>query len=79
MCPIQYLLEKAQPALQLGAANSERPVPPLVAHIPVALGQDRHEVIAASCKQINHSLSAAGGKVCPQKPDFMLDVGAPQA
>jgi alkanesulfonate monooxygenase SsuD/methylene tetrahydromethanopterin reductase-like flavin-dependent oxidoreductase (luciferase family) len=53
MCPVQYLLEKALPALQLGAANSERPVPPLVAHIPVALGQDRHEVIAASRKQIN--------------------------
>ncbi len=53
MCPVQYLLEKALPALQLGAANSERPVPPLVAHIPVALGQDRHEVLAASRKQIN--------------------------
>ena len=53
MCPVQYLLEKALPALQLGAANSERPVPPLVAHIPVALGQDRHEVMAASRKQIN--------------------------
>lgn len=53
MCPVQYLLEKALPALQLGAANSERPVSPLVAHIPVALGQDRHEVMAASRKQIN--------------------------
>jgi alkanesulfonate monooxygenase SsuD/methylene tetrahydromethanopterin reductase-like flavin-dependent oxidoreductase (luciferase family) len=53
MCPVQYLLEKALPALLLGAANSERPVPPLLAHIPVALGQDRHEVMASSRKQIN--------------------------
>ena len=53
MRSVQYLLEKALPAMQLDAANSERPVPPLVAHIPVALGQDRQEVPAASRKQIN--------------------------
>jgi F420-dependent oxidoreductase-like protein len=53
MCPVQYLLEKALPALQMGAASSGRPAPPLVAHIPVALGQDRHEVLAASRKQIS--------------------------
>jgi F420-dependent oxidoreductase-like protein len=53
MCPVPYLLEKALPALRTGAARSGRPVPPLVAHIPVALGQDRHEVLAASRKQIS--------------------------
>ncbi len=53
MCPVQYLLEKALPALQMGAAGIGRPAPPLVAHIPVALGQNRHEVLAASRKQIS--------------------------
>jgi alkanesulfonate monooxygenase SsuD/methylene tetrahydromethanopterin reductase-like flavin-dependent oxidoreductase (luciferase family) len=53
MCPVPYLLEKALPALRTGAASSSRPVPPLLAHIPVALGQDRQEVLAASRKQIS--------------------------
>lgn len=52
MCPVQYLLEKALPALQKGAARSGRSVPPMIAHIPVALGKDRQEVLAASRKQI---------------------------
>src|SRR5207302_5047155 len=33
MCPIPYLLERALPALQAGAAKSGRPAPPLLAHI----------------------------------------------
>ena len=53
MCPVPYLLEKAFPALRTGAARSSRPAPPLLAHIPVALGQDRHAVLAASRKQIS--------------------------
>jgi alkanesulfonate monooxygenase SsuD/methylene tetrahydromethanopterin reductase-like flavin-dependent oxidoreductase (luciferase family) len=53
MCPVPYLLENALPALRTGAARSIRPVPPLLAHIPVALGHDRHAVLAASRKQIS--------------------------
>ncbi len=53
MCPVPYLLEKALPALRTGAARSLRPVPPLLAHIPVALGLDRDAVLAASRKQIS--------------------------
>ncbi|EFH84892.1 LLM class flavin-dependent oxidoreductase [Ktedonobacter racemifer] len=51
-CPVHYLLEKALPALRTGAASEGRPVPPLVAHIPVALSQDRQEVIAAARRQL---------------------------
>jgi F420-dependent oxidoreductase-like protein len=40
MCPIPYLLNKALPALREGAKSSKRPVPPLVAHLPVALTTD---------------------------------------
>jgi len=53
VCPVPYLLEKALPALQAGAAKSERPVPPLVAGIPVALSQDRHTVLAAARSQLS--------------------------
>jgi alkanesulfonate monooxygenase SsuD/methylene tetrahydromethanopterin reductase-like flavin-dependent oxidoreductase (luciferase family) len=53
VCPIPYLLEKALPALRAGAAQSKRPVPPLVAHIPVAFSQDRQAVLAAGHQQIS--------------------------
>ena len=52
MCPVPYLLEKAIPALQAGAAQSGRPVPPLLGHVPVALGRDRPVVLAAARRQI---------------------------
>jgi len=50
--PVPYLLNKALPALQEGAAKSQRPVPPLIAHIPVALSEDRQAVLLAARKQI---------------------------
>jgi alkanesulfonate monooxygenase SsuD/methylene tetrahydromethanopterin reductase-like flavin-dependent oxidoreductase (luciferase family) len=50
--PTQYLLNKALPALRAGAEQSQRPAPPIVAHIPVALSQDRQAVLAAARKQI---------------------------
>ncbi|MGZ3609833.1 MAG: LLM class flavin-dependent oxidoreductase [Ktedonobacteraceae bacterium] len=53
VCPVQYLLEKALPALRSGAAKGGRPVPPLVAGIPVALSQDRKAVQAAARCQLS--------------------------
>jgi alkanesulfonate monooxygenase SsuD/methylene tetrahydromethanopterin reductase-like flavin-dependent oxidoreductase (luciferase family) len=53
ICPVPYLLNKALPALRAGAAKSGRPAPPLVAHIPVALSQDRQAVLAAGHQQIS--------------------------
>lgn len=50
--PVPYLLNKALPALRAGAAKSGRSVPPLVAHIPVALSQDRQAVLAATRRQL---------------------------
>src|SRR5207302_3741317 len=52
VCPVPYLLEKALPALRAGAAKSGRAVPPLVAHIPAALHQDRKAVLAAARRQL---------------------------
>lgn len=52
VCPVPFLLEKALPALRAGAVRSGRPTPPLVAHISVALNQDRQAVLAAAQQQI---------------------------
>lgn len=48
VCPIPYLLQKALPALRQGAASQKRSVPPLIAHVPVALSTDPSAVQAAA-------------------------------
>ncbi len=50
--PAAFLLQKALPALRRGAAHSGRPVPPLIAHIPVAMSAERPAVLAAARKQL---------------------------
>lgn len=50
--PVPYLLNRALPALRAGATRAARAVPPLVAHIPVALSEDRPAVLAAARKQL---------------------------
>ena len=52
MSPVQFLLEKAAPALKAGAEKGERGVPPLIAHIPIAVSQDRQAVLKASRQQL---------------------------
>ncbi len=52
VCPVSYLLERALPALQAGAASSKRTPPPLIAHVPVALSQDRQAVLSAARQQL---------------------------
>ena len=47
MCPVSYLLHTGIPALRTAAAANRRSAPPLVAHVSVALSQDRHSVMAA--------------------------------
>lgn len=46
MCPVPYLLRTGIPALRTAAAANGRSAPPLVAHVMVALSQDRHSVLA---------------------------------
>ncbi|HKV03213.1 MAG TPA: LLM class flavin-dependent oxidoreductase [Ktedonobacteraceae bacterium] len=48
MCPVPYLLNKALPALRAGAEARQRPVPPLVAHVLLAMSTDRAAVRAAT-------------------------------
>jgi len=47
MCPVPYLLNTGLPALRTAAADHGRSAPSLVAHVIVALSQDRHSVLAA--------------------------------
>ncbi len=53
VCPVPYLLDKALPALRAGAQARNRPVPPLVAHIPVAMSTDKAAVQAAATPRIS--------------------------
>ncbi len=46
--PVPYLVETALPALAAGAASANRPVPPLIAHVPVAVTTDRDAALAAT-------------------------------
>ena len=48
MVPAPYLLATALPALRAGAASAGRPAPPLLAHVPIALSDDRAAVYAAA-------------------------------
>jgi F420-dependent oxidoreductase-like protein len=48
MCPVPYLLNTGIPLLHKAAtANGRSKFPPLVAHVPVALSQDRDSVMVA--------------------------------
>ena len=53
ICPVPYLLDKALPALRAGAEAQQRPAPPLVAHIPVAMSTDAAAVQAAASQRIS--------------------------
>jgi alkanesulfonate monooxygenase SsuD/methylene tetrahydromethanopterin reductase-like flavin-dependent oxidoreductase (luciferase family) len=48
VCPIPYLLDTAIPALRSSASAAGRSIPPIiVAHIPVALSDDRTSALSA--------------------------------
>jgi F420-dependent oxidoreductase-like protein len=40
LCPVQYLIESAIPAMRDGAASAGREVPRMVAHVPVVINDD---------------------------------------
>jgi len=49
--PVPYLVKTALPALDEGAARANRPVPPLIAHVPVALTTDRAQALEATARE----------------------------
>jgi len=52
VCPIPYLVNTAKPAMVEGAKAAGRPTPPLIGHVPVAIGTDREAVRAAARPQL---------------------------
>ncbi len=54
VCPLPYLRDVAVPALKEGAAKAHRPVPPLVAHVPVSVSEDTEEVREGARRQLGH-------------------------
>ncbi|MGE3268618.1 MAG: LLM class flavin-dependent oxidoreductase [Chloroflexota bacterium] len=52
VCPVPYLVNTAKPAMIAGAEAAGRPTPPLIGHIPVALGTDREAIRAAARPQL---------------------------
>jgi F420-dependent oxidoreductase-like protein len=53
VCPVPYLLSIGIPALRTSAASVGRAAPPLVAHVPVALGEDPASVLAAGHQMLD--------------------------
>ena len=53
VCPVSYLLDTGIPALHSSAAAVGRSTPPLVAHIPVALSEDRNSVLSAGHRYLD--------------------------
>ena len=53
VCPVSYLLDTGIPALRSSAAAVGRSTPPLVAHVPVALSEDRVSVLSAGHRYLD--------------------------
>ena len=53
VCPRAYLREVALPAMKQGAEQAGRPVPPLIAHVPVCFHDNVDEVRAAFREQLS--------------------------
>ena len=53
VCPVPYLLDTGIPALRASAAAVGRSPPPLVAHVLVAVTEDRHAVLGAGHQMLD--------------------------
>ena len=72
ICPGKYLKDVALPAMQSGAEQVGRPVPPLIAHAPVCVHENAAEVRAAVRQQVMN----------PRMPFYqrmLVDAGFPEA
>ena len=54
VCPGQYLRDVGLPAMQEGADRADRPVPPLIAHVPVCVHDNPDEVRDAARQQLSN-------------------------
>ena len=73
VCPSAYLRDSALPALQRGAGKAGRETPPLIAHVPVCISEDRDAVREAVRAQLANY---------PRAPFYVrmfTDAGYPEA
>ena len=54
MCPASYLFREALPAIAKGAERADRPAPPLIAHVPIMVSEDREAVRALARRQLGN-------------------------
>lgn len=54
MCPASYLIREALPAIRRGAERAGRPTPPLIAHVPIMVSEDREAVRALARQQLGN-------------------------
>jgi alkanesulfonate monooxygenase SsuD/methylene tetrahydromethanopterin reductase-like flavin-dependent oxidoreductase (luciferase family) len=73
VCPWAYLKEVALPAMQEGAEQAGRSVPPLIVHAPVSVHDNADEVRAAAREQIGFYPRA------PFYASMFADAGYPEA
>ena len=53
VCPVPYLINIGIPALRSSAASAGRSTPQLVAHVPIALSEDRNSVLSAGHRYLD--------------------------
>ena len=73
VCPGSYLRDVAVPAMQKGADEAGRAAPPLIAHVPLCVHENRDEVYTAFREQFS---------VYPTLPFYrrmLVDAGYPEA
>ncbi len=73
MCPLPYVRDTAAPALAQGAQTADRPIPPLVTHVPVVVWDDRDAVRAGAAQAFGMYQS------WPYYGQMMLDAGLSDA
>ncbi|HTI14181.1 MAG TPA: LLM class flavin-dependent oxidoreductase [Dictyobacter sp.] len=71
ICPVPYLLKTGLPALKAGAESKQRTAPPLVAHVIIALNNDRSLGIEKGRQMLNYY------KVLPFYANMFADAGFP--
>lgn len=73
MCPLPYLRDVAVPAIAEGAAAAGREAPPLVAHVPVMVTEDKDALYAGAQKQVSFYARV------PYYSQMFQDAGFPEA
>lgn len=73
VCPLSYLRDVAVPALREGAMKAGRAVPPLIAHVPVAVSEDAAAVRKGAAEQLGRYPRV------PYYSQMFQDAGFPEA